>query len=95
MRGTLLGYLTGEITMRVLAIGLGGAGCRIATALYANDRRSSKVTCVQAIAVDVDSDTLAQLRALPEQAKIGFMAVESDLSRTGNETPQHPEYGER
>jgi cell division GTPase FtsZ len=89
MRGTLLGYLTGEITMRVLAIGLGGAGCRIATALYANDRRSSKVTCVQAIAVDVDSDTLAQLRALPEQAKIGFMAVESDLSRTGNETPQH------
>lgn len=74
--------------MRILAIGIGGAGCRIANALYANDRRSSKVTCVQALAVDVDSDALAQLQALPEQAKIGFMAVESDLSRTGYDTPQ-------
>ena len=72
--------------MRILAIGLGGAGCRIANALYANDRRSSKVTCVQALAVDVDSETLAQLRALPEQAKIGFMAVEPDLSRNGDDT---------
>jgi cell division GTPase FtsZ len=73
--------------MRILAIGLGGAGCRIANALYANDRRSSKVTCVQALAVDVDSETLAQLRALPEQAKIGFMAVEPDLSRSGDDNP--------
>ena len=73
--------------MRILAIGLGGAGCRIANALYANDRRSSKVTCVQALAVDVDSETLAQLRALPEQAKIGFMAVEPDLSRNGDDNP--------
>ena len=75
-----------EISMRILAIGLGGAGCRIANALYANDRRSSKVTCVQALAVDVDSETLAQLRALPEQAKIGFM-TEPDLSRNGVDTP--------
>jgi len=74
--------------MRILAIGVGGAGCRIANALYANDRRSSKVTCVQALAVDVDSDALAQLQALPEQAKIDFMAVESDLSSTGYDTPQ-------
>ncbi|MFA6364516.1 hypothetical protein [Methanoregula sp.] len=74
--------------MRILAIGVGGAGCRIANALYANDRRSSKVTCVHALAVDVDSDALAQLQALPEQAKIGFLAVESDLSRTGNDTPR-------
>jgi cell division GTPase FtsZ len=71
--------------MRILAIGLGGAGCRIANALYANDRRSSKVTCVQALAVDVDSETLVQLRALPENAKIGFMAVEHDLSRNGDD----------
>jgi tubulin-like protein CetZ len=74
--------------MRILAIGLGGAGCRIANALYANDRRSSKVTCVQALAVDVDSDTLAQLQALPEQAKIGYMAVESDLPHPENDSPQ-------
>ena len=93
--------------MRILAIGLGGAGCRIANALYANDRRSSKVTCVQALAVDIDGDALAQLRALPEQAKIGFMAVEPDFSRNGircspacnyrnrgNYCP-HPEHGGR
>ena len=74
--------------MRIFAIGLGGAGCRIANALYANDRKSSKVTCVQALAVDVDSETLAQLRALPEQAKIGFMASASDLPVTGYDTSQ-------
>ncbi|MEN6395133.1 MAG: hypothetical protein ABFC78_01460 [Methanoregula sp.] len=74
--------------MRIFAIGMGGAGCRIANALYANDRKSSKVTCVQALAVDVDSETLAQLRALPEQAKIGFMAGESDIPVTGSDTPQ-------
>ena len=84
-----------EISMRILAIGLGGAGCRIANALYANDRRSSKVTCVQALAVDVDSETLVQLRALPEQAKIGFM-VEPDLSRNGVDTtlPANIDIGE-
>lgn len=71
--------------MRVLAIGLGGAGCRIANALYANDRRSSKVTCVQALAVDVDNDSLAQLQALPDTAKVGFMG---DLSSTGIDAPR-------
>ena len=51
--------------MRIIAIGVGGAGCRIAEALYANDRKSSKVTCVQALAVDIDSDALAQLAGAP------------------------------
>ena len=74
--------------MRIIAIGVGGAGCRIAEALYANDRKSSKVTCVQALAVDIDSDALAQLPALPEQAKIDFSAVEPAISNTGLESPQ-------
>jgi Cell division GTPase len=65
--------------MRILAIGLGGAGCRIADALYANDRKSSKVTCVQAFAVDTDNETLARLRALPEQSRIGFEPLDADL----------------
>lgn len=57
--------------MRIIAIGVGGAGCRIAEALYANDRKSSKVTCVQALAVDIDSDALAQLpRSLNRQRSI-------------------------
>ena len=46
--------------MRILAIGMGGAGCRITEALYANDRKSSRVACVQALVVDIDSDALAQ-----------------------------------
>ena len=67
--------------MRILAIGMGGAGCRITEALYANDRKSSRVACVQALVVDIDSDALAQLRALPESAKIDFTENEPDTSR--------------
>ena len=62
--------------MRILAIGLGGAGSRIAGSLYTADRRSSKVACVQALAIDVDGDTLAKLGDLPENAKIYFPALE-------------------
>ncbi|MFA4825711.1 MAG: tubulin/FtsZ family protein [Methanoregula sp.] len=62
--------------MRILAIGLGGAGCRIVNSLYAVDRRSSNVACVKAFAVDVDEATLAQLKGLPEDAKIYFPALD-------------------
>jgi tubulin-like protein CetZ len=55
-----------------MAIGLGGAGCRIVDGLYATDRRSSKVSCVQGLAVDVDATTLQQLGGLPDSAKIFF-----------------------
>ncbi len=58
--------------MRIMAIGLGGAGCRIVDSLYATDRRSSKVTCVQGLAVDVDETTLQQLSGLPDSAKMFF-----------------------
>jgi len=62
--------------MRILAIGLGGAGCRIANSLHAVDRRSSKVACVKAFAVDVDETTLSQLKGLPENSKIYFPALD-------------------
>ena len=62
--------------MRILAIGLGGAGCRIANSLYSVDHRSSNVACVQAFAVDVDETTLKQLNGLPEGAKIYFPALD-------------------
>ena len=68
--------------MRILALGLGGAGCRIVARLYETDRHSSKVACVQALAVDVDGATIAQLGALPERAKIYFPAIETGLSGT-------------
>ncbi|WP_292371074.1 hypothetical protein [Methanoregula sp. UBA64] len=74
--------------MRILAIGLGGAGCRIADALYANDRKSSKVTCVQAFAVDTDNETLARLWALPEHARIGFEPLDAGLSPVTSTTRQ-------
>ncbi len=65
--------------MRILAIGLGGAGCRIVNSLYATDRRSSKVACVQALVIDVNSDTLAQLGSLPDDAKLYFPPLDPDL----------------
>ena len=65
--------------MRILTIGLGGAGCRIVSSLYATDRRSSKVICVQALAVDVNSDTLDHLGNLPENAKLFFPPLDPDL----------------
>ena len=71
--------------MQILAIGLGGAGSRIASSLYTADRRSSKVACVQALAIDVDGDTLAKLGDLPENAKVYFPALEAgSLDNMGN-----------
>ena len=58
--------------MRIVAIGLGGAGCRIVDSLYAIDRRSSKVACIQGLAVDVDETTLQQLRGIPDSSKLYF-----------------------
>ncbi len=65
--------------MRILAIGLGGAGCRIVNNLYTTDQRSSKVECVQALAIDVHADTLAQLAGMPENAKLFFPPLDMDI----------------
>ena len=62
--------------MRILAIGLGGAGGRIVDRLYSTDRRSSKVVCVQALVVDIDPDSLSQLTSLPESSKIYFPPID-------------------
>ena len=65
--------------MRILALGLGGAGCRIVNSLYTTDRRSSKVACVQALAIDVHADTLSQLEGLPENAKLFFPPLDQGI----------------
>ncbi|MDD1717512.1 MAG: tubulin/FtsZ family protein [Methanoregulaceae archaeon] len=44
--------------MEILAIGLGGAGCRIVEALVSYDRRSGNGTIINAIAVDRDAGDL-------------------------------------
>jgi len=74
--------------MKILAIGLGGAGCRIVDSLYATDRRSSKVACVKGLAIDVDENSLKQLGNLPENSKIFFPAMEPDFSKSGDENVQ-------
>ncbi|WP_424028904.1 cell division protein [Methanoregula sp.] len=58
--------------MRIVAIGLGGAGCRIVDSLYVTDRRSSRVACIEALAVDVDEPTLQNLTGIPHASRIFF-----------------------
>jgi tubulin-like protein CetZ len=66
--------------MRIVAIGLGGAGSRIVDSLYSTDRKSSKVACIQGLAVDVDEDSLKQLTALPENSRLFFPAMDPEVS---------------
>ena len=73
--------------MRIIAIGLGGAGCRIVDQLYATDRRSSNVACVQALAIDVDEPTIKGLKGIPDKGRLFFPAF--DVNLTGSES-SHP-----
>jgi cell division GTPase FtsZ len=61
--------------MRILAIGLGGAGTRIVDNLYDHDLRS-KVGCMSTIAIDTDSNTLLQLQFLPDNMKLYFPPID-------------------
>ncbi|HQD23464.1 MAG TPA: tubulin/FtsZ family protein [Methanoculleus sp.] len=60
--------------MRVLTIGLGGAGSRVVDKLYDHDRRSG-VHCTNAVVIDVDPNSLLQLSHLPNDARIFFPGV--------------------
>ena len=72
--------------MRILAIGIGGAGGRIVNHLYRTDRRSSKIACVQALAIDVDEGSLAQLTDIPDSEKLYFPPM--DISQAGMENSE-------
>lgn len=61
--------------MRVLAIGLGGAGSRIVDHLYDHDQRS-RVHCMKALAIDLDPNTLQQLRFLPHESRLFFPPID-------------------
>jgi cell division GTPase FtsZ len=61
--------------MRVLAIGLGGAGARIVDTLYGQDLQGS-THCMSALAVDFDIDTLMRLKYLPSNARIHFPPID-------------------
>ncbi|MEG3056617.1 MAG: hypothetical protein RQM90_11380 [Methanoculleus sp.] len=62
--------------MRVLAIGFGGAGSRVVDILYDHDRRS-RVCCMNVVAIDIDPNSLVQLRHLPESARIFFPPIDA------------------
>ncbi|MDD3407685.1 MAG: tubulin/FtsZ family protein [Methanomicrobium sp.] len=64
--------------MRILAIGVGGAGSRIVDQLYYQDRRSS-VSCISSVVVDTDGNFLSQLKNLPDETKIFFPALDPDV----------------
>jgi cell division GTPase FtsZ len=61
--------------MRIFAIGLGGAGCRMADMLYGQDRQFSSTSCVEAIAIDRDAGTLNHLAHIPVGKRIYFPSV--------------------
>jgi cell division GTPase FtsZ len=65
--------------MRVLAIGLGGAGSRIVDQLYDHDCRSH-ISCMKALAVDLDPNSLQQLRHLSSESRMFFPPID----------PHHP-----
>ena len=69
--------------MRIVAIGLGGAGSRIVDRLYATDRRSSKVACVQGLAIDVEEESLKNLENLPDSAKLYYPPLDPHLQGSG------------
>jgi len=72
--------------MRIIAIGLGGAGCRIVDRLYSADHKSSRVACVQPLGIDIDEATLKELLDLPEKNKISFASIDSSLPGSINIT---------
>ena len=64
--------------MRILTIGVGGAGSRIVDQLYYQDQRSS-ISCISAVVVDTDGNFLSQLKNIPDEAKIFFPAIDPEV----------------
>jgi len=64
--------------MRILAIGVGGAGSRIMDHLYNHDTRS-KANCVNPIVIDIDGNSLHMLKNIPQNARIFFPPIDPDV----------------
>lgn len=74
--------------MRVLMVGIGGAGCRIADMLYDYDQKSRSLRCTDGIAVDSDASSLSALRALPKEHAL--LAKTLDPNLEGESPPALP-----
>lgn len=84
--------------MRVLLVGIGGAGCRIVDAIQLHDNRSRTPPCTAGIAIDRDPDALKALTTLPIDKRIyyepldpanhsGFLPVDEIITRLQNLNP--------
>jgi cell division GTPase FtsZ len=62
--------------MRILIVGIGGAGCRIADALAGQDLKSRSLRCIDGLAVDRDADNLNSLRAIPHENRIFYQILD-------------------
>jgi cell division GTPase FtsZ len=62
--------------MRVLLVGIGGAGCRIADALSLQDIRSRSLRCTDAVAVDSNADELNALQTIPPGNRIFYQSLD-------------------
>ncbi len=62
--------------MRVLLVGIGGAGCRIADALMFQDIRSRSLRCTDAVAIDSNAEELNALQTIPPENRIFFQTLD-------------------
>jgi len=77
--------------MRVLIIGIGGAGCRIADMLYGIDQKSRSLRCTDGIAVDSDASSLSALRALPKENLMFSKTLDPNHDGSSSEMLPHDE----
>jgi cell division GTPase FtsZ len=77
--------------MRVLLVGIGGAGCRIADALTLQDIRSRSLRCTDAVAVDSDADDLNSLQTIPPENRIYFQSLDPFPTRVSPDMLPHDE----
>jgi cell division GTPase FtsZ len=73
--------------MRVLLVGIGGAGCRIADALALHDIRSRSLRCADAVAVDSTTDDLNALQTIPPGNRIFYQSLDPFHTETPGMLP--------
>jgi cell division GTPase FtsZ len=69
--------------MKILIIGLGGCGGRIADTLQAQDRSAGRVSCLEGIAIDTDAASMNQLTNLPADRKLYFPPLDPSSAYSG------------
>ena len=77
--------------MRILLIGIGGAGCRIADALCLQDLQSRSLRCIDAVAVDSSADDLNALQTIPSENRIFFQSLDPFHTRVTPDALPHEE----